>query len=191
MIDEQIASLKAKIKSIENKFRILNTIVILVLICLYILCIIKFSEWFVLMNCFLILVISGLLAVFACSIGQIVQRATGIKPKRFLINLHIANLFMSVLLMASIAVTQIIQMRDDGHEEELTCPEQLEMKKFEWAQNLISILYICFDNYVNFFLLYLLVKFSKPTSINGSITQPDEVPSVIFAHDMKLAVDHC
>ena len=63
------------------------------------------------------------------------------------------------------------------------------MKKFEYAQNFISILYICFDNYVNFFLLWLLVKFSKPTSINGTTSRPDEVPSVIFAHDMKLAVD--
>ena len=108
MIDEQINGLKAKIAKIERKFRILNIAVILALICLVLVCVIKFSDWFVLMNCFLILVISGLLAVFACRIGQIVQRATGIKTKRFLINIHIANLFMSVLLMAGIAATQII-----------------------------------------------------------------------------------
>ena len=60
------------------------------------------------------------------------------------------------------------------------------MARFNYAQNLISILYIVFDNYVNFFLLWLLVKFTKPTSLDGS----NGVPSVIFAHDMKLAAHH-
>ena len=39
---------------------------------------------------------------------------------------------------------------------------------------------------MNFFLLWLLVKFTKPTSLDKS----NGVPSVIFAHDMKLATHH-
>ena len=43
---------------------------------------------------------------------------------------------------------------------------------------------------MSFFLLWLLVKFSKPTTIGEKDGNPDEVPCVIFAHDMKLAVHH-
>ena len=61
--------MKVKIARIEFKFRIINIIVIVSLFVVILVCIVKLPNWFVLVYCFLILVISALLATFAFRIG--------------------------------------------------------------------------------------------------------------------------
>ena len=69
MIDEQIIDLKCKIARIEYRFRVMDTSVIITLITLILGSMIFVTYWFVLIYCFLILLISGLLAIYAFRIA--------------------------------------------------------------------------------------------------------------------------
>ena len=185
-IDEEIKREKTKSKSIRTAFLIIDIVLILLIITIEVILQYIFTEisssgtdptsiQFIVNLYPLILeaAFSLILAFSAFYLARSVRGTTGRKQNTCLLNWHIFNLIVLIVILAFIAIFL--------REKNIAPPKSEKELQYQYYYDLTDLASHIFKVYMDLFLLWILYRFMKPQRIfrNGQT----EASALLFAHD--------
>ena len=162
MADLILQQEKARIATIKRNILIADLVYATALIVLYHIAyayFVRSVRWVI--DACLLIIQSGLLALFAIKIGGQVKRQTGKQPRYGLILIHVINLVIFCSLLGSHAWILIKQNQLKERAEAGDCQSKLKYTRFTFYENITWMTTQMLWWYCDMFLVYLLLRFSR------------------------------
>ena len=126
--------------------------------------------------------INFLLALYSTKIGKLIKKQTGNKPNSKLIYVHITNLlgFSIAVLFEVLILSEIEALENKAG----SCQDNLNLARFQTRSDIFQCFVQAFWTYVDLFLLWLLMRFSRTNRHEDK----DEIPFLeSYAHQGESA----